>query len=100
MLIDFFGATAPYDNVGGRINRGLGQRLMGAGRVQYAALPYQKTAEGLQTLLITSRETRRWIAPKGWPTRSKASAVRWNVASQIAWGGRHAGRGDCWRPCL
>ncbi len=72
MLNDFFGATAPYDNVGGRINRGLGQRLMSVGRVQYAALPYQRTAEGLQILLITSRETRRWIVPKGWPMKNKA----------------------------
>jgi len=37
-------------------------------RVQFAALPYRITAEGdLQVLLITSRSTRRWIIPKGWP---------------------------------
>ncbi len=37
-------------------------------RVQFAALPYRITDEGeLQILLITSRSTRRWIIPKGWP---------------------------------
>jgi 8-oxo-dGTP pyrophosphatase MutT (NUDIX family) len=36
---------------------------------QYAALPFQITAGGLQILLITSRETRRWVIPKGWPIR-------------------------------
>lgn len=35
---------------------------------QVAALPYRKTADGrLQILLITSRETKRFIIPKGWP---------------------------------
>lgn len=36
-------------------------------KFQSAALPYRKTADGkLEILLITSRETRRWILPKGW----------------------------------
>ena len=35
--------------------------------VQYAALPYRVSAIGLQILLVTSRRTRRWIVPKGWP---------------------------------
>jgi ADP-ribose pyrophosphatase YjhB (NUDIX family) len=39
-----------------------------APRPQYAALPYRRRADGgLEVLLITSRETRRWIIPKGWP---------------------------------
>jgi 8-oxo-dGTP pyrophosphatase MutT (NUDIX family) len=33
---------------------------------QNAALPW-RMAEGLEILLITSRETRRWVIPKGWP---------------------------------
>jgi len=37
--------------------------------MQYAALPFQIVASGLQVLLITSRETRRWVVPKGWPIR-------------------------------
>ncbi|MFZ7089506.1 NUDIX hydrolase [Primorskyibacter sp. 2E233] len=34
---------------------------------QVAGLCYRAAPEGLQVLLITSRETRRWILPKGWP---------------------------------
>ena len=34
---------------------------------QYAALPYRLTPEGVEILLITSRRTKRWIVPKGWP---------------------------------
>ena len=37
-------------------------------RVQYAALPYRcNNDQTLDVLLITSRETRRWVIPKGWP---------------------------------
>lgn len=35
--------------------------------IQYAALPWRKTGDGVQILLITSRNTKRWIIPKGWP---------------------------------
>jgi 8-oxo-dGTP pyrophosphatase MutT (NUDIX family) len=39
-------------------------------RTQYAALPWRKTADSaLEILLITSRETRRWVIPKGWPMK-------------------------------
>jgi 8-oxo-dGTP pyrophosphatase MutT (NUDIX family) len=39
-------------------------------RAQAAALPWRRTADGeLQVLLITSRETRRWVIPKGWPIK-------------------------------
>jgi len=43
--------------------------VVGAG-VQYAALPY-RTRDGLELLLITSRETGRWVLPKGWPIKGK-----------------------------
>jgi 8-oxo-dGTP pyrophosphatase MutT (NUDIX family) len=36
-------------------------------RLQVAALPWRKTEAGIEVLLITSRETRRWVLPKGWP---------------------------------
>ncbi|MFD2740826.1 NUDIX hydrolase [Sulfitobacter aestuarii] len=36
-------------------------------RVQVAALCYRDTPEGRRVLLITSRDTGRWIVPKGWP---------------------------------
>ena len=35
---------------------------------QYAALPYRRSKKGaVEIMLVTSRETRRWIIPKGWP---------------------------------
>ncbi|MEW6125107.1 MAG: NUDIX hydrolase [Pseudomonadota bacterium] len=42
-------------------------------RVQYAALPYRQRQDGeVQVRLITSRETRRWVLPKGWPMKDIA----------------------------
>ena len=35
--------------------------------IQYAALPYRIEGGQVRILLITSRETRRWVIPKGWP---------------------------------
>lgn len=49
--------------------------------VQYGALPIgfglgDGVAEGeLRVLLITSRETGRWIIPKGWPQKKRAPNV-------------------------
>lgn len=40
---------------------------------QYAALPWRR-AQGIEILLITSRETRRWVIPKGWPVPGHAAA--------------------------
>ena len=39
-------------------------RLVG---IQYAALPYRLTGRQLSILLVSSRGTRRWVIPKGWP---------------------------------
>ena len=51
-----------------------------AAGMQYAALPYRVTPDGnIEILLITSRRTRRWIVPKGWPIEGlepSASAAR------------------------
>jgi 8-oxo-dGTP pyrophosphatase MutT (NUDIX family) len=45
----------------------------GAKRVQYAALPYRRKGKSpTEVLLVTSRETGRWIIPKGWPAKGKA----------------------------
>ena len=35
--------------------------------IQYAALPYRFEGRQVRILLITSRQTRRWVIPKGWP---------------------------------
>jgi 8-oxo-dGTP pyrophosphatase MutT (NUDIX family) len=51
-----------------------------ARRVQYAALPFRRRAPSrVQVMLVTSRDTGRWIIPKGWPMRRRtphASAAR------------------------
>lgn len=39
-------------------------------RTQYASLPWRRNEAGLvEVLVITSRETRRWVIPKGWPIK-------------------------------
>lgn len=40
------------------------------GTLQFGALPWRLTEGGIrQVMLVTSRETRRWIIPKGWPMK-------------------------------
>jgi 8-oxo-dGTP pyrophosphatase MutT (NUDIX family) len=42
-------------------------------RMQYAALPYRFTLPGgLEILLVTTRRSKRWIIPKGWPIKGLA----------------------------
>lgn len=41
-------------------------------REQYAALCYRVVNGKIRVLLITSRGTKRWIVPKGWPMTNKA----------------------------
>ena len=39
-------------------------------RVQYGALPYRFTPEAaIEILIVTTRQSRRWIIPKGWPIK-------------------------------
>jgi 8-oxo-dGTP pyrophosphatase MutT (NUDIX family) len=44
-------------------------------RLQYAALCYRvkKKANAVEVLLVTSRDTGRWVIPKGWPMSGKCS---------------------------
>lgn len=46
---------------------------------QYGVIPYRMADDGLRVLLVTSRETRRWIIPRGNPMRGrkphKAAAI-------------------------
>ena len=45
-------------------------------RVQFAALCYRRSKKGeLQILLLTSRDTGRWVIPKGWPMGTKPGHV-------------------------
>jgi len=40
-------------------------------RSQFAAIPWRRDARGgLEVLLVTSRDTRRWVIPKGWPMKA------------------------------
>jgi 8-oxo-dGTP pyrophosphatase MutT (NUDIX family) len=42
---------------------------------QLAALPWRRMPDGsVKVLLITSRETRRWVIPKGWPMLNRTPA--------------------------
>jgi 8-oxo-dGTP pyrophosphatase MutT (NUDIX family) len=51
---------------------GNSSKIPTAKRVQYAALPYRLSGRSHEVMLVTSRETRRWIIPKGWPQKGKA----------------------------
>src|SRR5260370_36367577 len=70
---------------------------VGAKRVQYAALPYRLNGRSrTEVMLVTSRETQRWIIPKGWPQRGRApydSAAReaFEEAGVVGAGGRRSG---------
>lgn len=51
-------------------------------RVQLAALCYRGDGAEREVLLISSRDTGRWILPKGWPMTGKSSG---ETALQEAW---------------
>ncbi|OYW60542.1 MAG: hypothetical protein B7Z31_04085 [Rhodobacterales bacterium 12-65-15] len=51
-------------------------------RAQFAALCWQPHGAEIDVLLITSRDTGRWIIPKGWPMPGLAPEA---VAEQEAW---------------
>ena len=44
------------------------------GRAQAAALPYRLDGGQPSILLVTSRETRRWVIPKGWVAKGEKPA--------------------------
>ncbi|MBF9033205.1 NUDIX domain-containing protein [Rhodobacterales bacterium HKCCE2091] len=51
-------------------------------RVQIAALCHRGDGPAREVLLVTSRDTGRWILPKGWPIRGQDAA---GTALQEAW---------------
>ena len=53
-----------------------------APRNQYGAICWRKAEAGLDILLITSRETGRWVIPKGWPMKGISAAAS---AAREAW---------------
>ncbi|WP_245306168.1 NUDIX hydrolase [Roseovarius aestuariivivens] len=65
-------------------------------RTQFGALCYRIVKNKTQILLITSRRTKRWVIPKGWPMQGKTPA---ESAVQEAW--EEAGvKGKVTGPCL
>lgn len=52
-------------------------------RLQVGALCWRRTGAGVvKILLITSRDTGRWVIPKGWPMRKRTEA---GAAEREAW---------------
>lgn len=51
-------------------------------RLQVAALCHREGKKGREVLLVTSRDTGRWILPKGWPMKDKTCG---EAALQEAW---------------
>lgn len=49
-------------------------RLSRSRRRQCAALPLVREDGELRVLLVTSRETRRWVIPKGWVSKRGAAS--------------------------
>ncbi|TCL66318.1 NUDIX hydrolase [Rhizobium sp. BK251] len=55
---------------------------------QYGALCFRSTLDGPEVLLITTRETKRWMIPKGWPIsglkpRKVAEREAWEEAGVV-----------------
>lgn len=46
-------------------------------RNQFAALPWRAAGPDVEVLLITSRDTGRWVIPKGWPIKG----LRWEASA-------------------
>ena len=56
----------------------------GEPRRQYAALPWRILGEGVEVLLASSRDTRRWVIPKGWPMKGRKPYMTAAIEAQEA----------------
>lgn len=54
----------------------------GTTRTQYGALCWRRLRGTLQVLLVTSRDTGRWVVPKGWPMPDRTPE---GAAAREAW---------------
>ncbi|WP_421849169.1 NUDIX hydrolase [Oricola sp.] len=52
----------------------IAEALRAAPKVQYGALPWRMVDGTLEVLLLTSRDTGRWVLPKGWPHEGMSPA--------------------------
>jgi 8-oxo-dGTP pyrophosphatase MutT (NUDIX family) len=66
----------------------------GQAKLQYGALCWRDGVAGVEVLLITSRDTGRWVIPKGWPMPGLAPEA---AAAQEAW--EEAGVNGQINPC-
>lgn len=66
----------------------------GSAKLQYGALCWREGSDGVEVLLITSRDTGRWVIPKGWPMPGLAPEA---AAAQEAW--EEAGVNGQINPC-
>ncbi|MGO7042226.1 NUDIX hydrolase [Rhizobium acaciae] len=58
------------------------QMLRGEAVMQYGAICVRQPPDNIEVLLITSRESGRWVIPKGWGIGKKKPHI---VAAQEAW---------------
>ena len=50
----------------------IGALLKSVSATQYGAICYRQRKDGtVEVLIISSRDTRRWVIPKGWPMAGK-----------------------------
>jgi len=77
------GGTAPLPRTRKRKGGTLAATAPRPARLQVAALPWRRSPrKGLRFLLITSRDTGRWVIPKGWPMKNRSDA---EAAAREAW---------------
>lgn len=59
-------------------------------RLQVAALPWRRSGDDVEIMLITSRDTGRWVLPKGWPEAREplCTAAAREAAEEAGLGGR------------
>jgi 8-oxo-dGTP pyrophosphatase MutT (NUDIX family) len=73
--IEFESLHLAFDQEGSEISKKSANQARPAnkaqpGRLQYGALPYRvRDNSAVEVLLVTSRATKRWIIPKGWPIK-------------------------------
>ncbi len=64
-------ATEPEHGMAGQDGAGQKQRVIS----QFGALPFARDASGaLRVMLVTTRGSRQWAIPKGWPMRNRTPA--------------------------
>lgn len=59
-----------------------GSKIRHAPSFQVAALCWRRSRKGVRVLLVTSRDSGRWVIPKGWPMRRRTLP---EAAAREAW---------------